>query len=182
MNITLKDLLTTYWAQTVLIVAAVAYLIKRALDERSKKIAIKHELFQQKRNGIITQFLDAYIELQKLYRQILNPSFDIQTITSKDHLSRVDERFEELYAAYFRFRIFVDPMEQTRYSDLVTVMRNISVEINQTSKEMASGDKEATWAGLQKYISDRLKENNDNLKVIGKMFRDNADEGYPLKM
>ncbi|MES2328581.1 MAG: hypothetical protein V4539_03195 [Bacteroidota bacterium] len=182
MNITLRDLLTTYWAQTVLAVAAVAYLIKRILDERSKKIAIKQELFQQKRNAIVMQFLDAYIELQKLYRQILNPSFDIQTITSKDYLLKVDEKFEELYAAYFRFRIFVDQMEQTRYSDLVTAMRNILVEINKTSKAMVTGDNETTVAGLQKYISERLKENNENLKVIGKLFRDNADKGYPLTL
>jgi len=76
MQITFKDILTTYWAQIVLLMAALGFIIKRILDLQIKKIDVKQSLFQQNRNAAIMRFMDTYIELQGLYRQILCQTFD----------------------------------------------------------------------------------------------------------
>ncbi len=83
MQITFKDILTIYWAQTVLIIAALGFLIKRVLDLRTKKIEAKQTLFQQNRNTVIMRFMDNYIGLQGFYRQILSPTFDFKQLVNE---------------------------------------------------------------------------------------------------
>ena len=182
MQITLKDILTTYWAQTVLLMAVLGFLLKRIFDLRTKKIEVKQSLFQQNRNTAIIRFIDTYIELQSLYRQILSQTFDNNTIGNTDFYKLAEEKYEQLYSSFFYFKIFLDPLEQARYADLVTEMRNISTKLFDTSTKIYTGDKDLLIAELKAYISDKLKENNENIKVIGQVFRENAGKHFPVQL
>jgi len=42
----IKEILTTYWSQTLLLLLGIGYLVKRGLDFRSKKKEINHSLFK----------------------------------------------------------------------------------------------------------------------------------------
>jgi hypothetical protein len=182
MEITLKDILTTYWAQTVLLLAALGFLLKRIFDIRTKKIEVKQSLFQQNRNTAIVRFIDTYIGLQSLYRQILSQTFDSNKIGNADFNKLIEEKYEQLYASYFYFKIFLDPLEQVRYGDLVTEMQNISSKFIDTSTKFYTGDKDLLIAELKTYISDKLKENNENIKVIGQVFRENSAKHFPVQL
>lgn len=111
MEITLKDILTTYWAQTVLVTATIEFLLKRVLELRAKKIEEKQSLFQTNRNAVIMRFMDNYVQLQGLYRQILDVNFDVKKIESDEFIKLLSEKFEELYSSYFYFKLFLDPLE-----------------------------------------------------------------------
>ena len=182
MQITLKDILTTYWAQTVLLMAVIGFLLKRIFDLRTKKIEVKQSLFQQNRNTAIIRFIDTYIGLQSLYRQILSQTFDNNNIGNTDFNKLADEKYEQLYSSFFYFTIFLDPLEQARYADLVTEMRNISTKIIDTSTKVYTGDKDLLIAELKAYISDKLKVNKENIKVIGQIFRENAAKHFPVRL
>ena len=182
MEITLKDILTTYWAQTILLLAALGFLLKRFFDLRTKKIEIKQSLFQQNRNIAIVRFIDTYIGLQSLYRQILGQTFDSNKIVNTDFNKLIDERFEQLYASYFYFKVFLDPLEQARYADLVTEMQNISSKILDTSIKIKTGDKNLLIPELKTYIAAKLKVNNENIKVIGQIFRENSAKHFHVQL
>lgn len=130
---------------------------------------------------VIIRFVDSYIGSQSLYRQILNNTFDFNTIVNKEFIKSVDTKYEELYASYFYFRLFLDPLEQAHYSDLVTEMKNIPAKIVDCSTKFSSGDKDQLKGELKTFISDKLKENNNNFKVIEEIFRENAVKHYPIK-
>ena len=182
MEITLKDILTTYWAQTVLLLAALGFLLKRILEIQTKKAEIKHSIFQQNRNTAIVQFFNIYIELQKTYRQILSETFDRNKIGNSDFDKLIEEKYEQLYASYFYFKILLDPLEQARYVDLVASMQNIMAKIKVTSVEIYAGDRESLIKELTRYIAENLDKNATNIKVIGQMFRENADKHFPIKL
>ena len=61
----LSDLFTTYFPQVTLILGAVAslgfYFIKRGYDLKSKKVEIKHSIFQQNKLDSIKSFFSEYI-------------------------------------------------------------------------------------------------------------------------
>ena len=129
MQITLKDILTTYWPQTVLLIAGLGYLIKRIFDLRSKKIEQKQELFQQNRISVIMRFMDSYVKLQGLYRRVCQPRFNLEEMAGENFSRLVIDGAEELYSSYFYLRLYLDPLEQARYTDLATEMRSISFKI-----------------------------------------------------
>lgn len=182
MQITLKDILTTYWAQTVLLAASIGFILKRILDLRTKKIETKQGLFQQNRNAVIMRFMESYIGLQGLYRQVLNSKFDSRKIEEGDFVQTADDKWEQLYSNYFYFKLFLDPLEQARYADLMTEMRNIFAIILDTSVKLPTGDKALLMDGLRNSISEKLKVNNDNIKMIGKFFRENAAKHDPIQI
>jgi hypothetical protein len=182
MEITLKDILTTYWAQTVLLLATLGFLLKRIFDIRAKKIEVKQSLFQQNRNTAIVRFIDKYIGLQSLYRQFLSQTFDSNKIGNIDFNKLIEEKYEQLYASYFYFKIFLDLLEQARYAHLVTEMQNIFSKIIDTSTKIYAGNKDLLIPELKTYISDKLKENNENIKVIGQIFRENSAKHFPVQL
>ena len=73
-------------------------------------------------------------------------------------------------------------MEQARYASLVTEMQNISTKIIDSSTKIYTGDKDFLITELKTYISDKLKENNENIKVIGQIFRENAVRHFPIRL
>lgn len=61
-------------------------------------------------------------------------------------------------------------------------MRNVSAKIADISKALPSGDKDTLMAELKTLIKAKLQENNENIVVIGQMFRENASKHYSLKL
>lgn len=165
MNITVKELLTTYWPQAVAIGGFVAFFVNRIFDLRSKKIEHKQETFQQHRIGVILDFMRSYNSVQAYYRRMLSLDFDFQR--DKELLIG---KTEELYSTYFYLRLFLDPMEMARYADLMVAMNGLLDKISANTDE------------TRKVISDTLESNNQNFKVITKMFRENANQHKAIQL
>ena len=109
---------------------------------------MKQSLFQQNRNNAIIRFIDAYVGLQGLYRQILSQTFDLNKIGNSNFYSLIDDKYEQLYSSYFYFKFYLDPLEQVRYADLVTEMQNIFAKIADVATKSSSDDKNLLIADL----------------------------------
>ncbi|MGX9987537.1 hypothetical protein [Soonwooa purpurea] len=66
-NITIKDILTTYWSQFTLLIFGIGYLIKIALDTRYKKSEINHNLFQQRKLDSLNNFFLTYSQVHQIW-------------------------------------------------------------------------------------------------------------------
>ena len=172
MSITLREILTIYWPQAVLLLAAVGYLLKAVLDIRMKRIEIKQSLFQENRFKVINQFLHAYVRLQKIYREIMHGK--------KIEVDDVRSGFDDLYSEYFLLRMYLDPLEMVRYSDLITEMRSINARICETDIP-SNQDKVNLENEISQFIEERLTVNNKNFKVIGELFREFSFKSQSLK-
>jgi len=60
-------------------------------------------------------------------------------------------------------------------------MQNVLTKISDVSIKPDTNDKELLIRELKKFITGKLKENNDNIKVIGEIFRENTSKHYPVK-
>jgi hypothetical protein len=66
--ITAEDLLTTYWPQTIIILATVGYLSKRFFDHTGKKEEIKFEVYYDHKIEVIKEYYKVYGSLDKAVR------------------------------------------------------------------------------------------------------------------
>ena len=128
------------------------------------------------------RFIDNYIELQGLYRKVLTKKFEFDLIQNEDFQKSLGEKYDQLYSSYFYFKFLLDPLEQARYSDLITEMRNISDKIMDVSNKYLSADKDQLKIELKTFISGKLGENNENFKIIGQIFRKNVSKHYSIKL
>jgi hypothetical protein len=182
MQISIKEILTIYWSQTVLIIAGFGYLIKRIFDLRTKKIEIKQNLFQQNRMNVIMRFMESYIKLQQFYRQICQPEFNLKEQTTQVFHESLSRILEELYASFFYLRLFLDPLEQARYSDLMNEMRNISTTIKESAKKTPENAPLRSEVDVKDFIDGKLRVNNENFKIISEIFRENSNKHYAIKI
>lgn len=67
---TLKDLFTTYWSQVTLILLAIGYLLKRLLNNKSRKMEINHSLYQQNRILTLKSYFSNYAKAELMWQQL----------------------------------------------------------------------------------------------------------------
>ena len=104
----LKELLTTYWSQTILIIGGLGYIVKLFFDLRSKKIELKYSLFEQNRVDSITKFLIAYLDLEQHYKLIPEGRLKLSSLSPERHDEIFLQKNGELYSAYFFLKLYLD--------------------------------------------------------------------------
>ena len=177
----LKELLTTYWSQTILIIGGISYIIKLSFDLRSKKIELKHSLFEQNRVNSITKFLGAYLDLEQNYKLIPEGRLKLSSLSTEKYDEIFLKKNGEMYSAYFYLKMYLEPLELVRYADLVIEMRNISTEIKNAYIKLDTEKEESVEKNLKNYIVERIGVNNDNFKVISQLFREFSTKPNYLK-
>lgn len=177
----LKELLTTYWSQTILIIGGIAYLLKLTFDLRSKKVELKYSLFEQNRFDSIMKFLAAYLELEENFKLIPEGRFRLSELSRDTYDAMYLKKNANLYSAYFYLKMYLDPLELARYADLVTEMRAISTKIKEAYIEMDSKENLEIETNLKNLIVDKIGTNNNNINVIGELFRKYSNKHYSLK-
>lgn len=178
----LKELFTTYWSQSILLIGSLGYLFKLAFDLRSKKIELKYSLFEQNRIELLMKFITAYLELEEDYKLIPEGRFKITEMNPVIYDSMYLKKNANLYTAYFYLKLFLDPIELARYSDLVSNMRIISNEIKSAYIKQEHQEESKIVKELNEFIVRMIGENNENMKLIGKFFREYSDKSYSMKM
>lgn len=177
----LKELLTTYWSQTILIIGGIAYLLKLTFDLRSKKVELKYSLFEQNRVNSIMKFLTAYLELEENFRLIPEGRFKLHELSRESYDDMYLKKNANLYSAYFYLKIYLDPLELARYADLVVEMRAISTKIKEIYVELDDKENLEIETNLKDFIVDKIGANNSNIEVIGELFRKYSNKPYSLK-
>lgn len=178
----LKELFTIYWSQSLILIGSLGYLLKRAFDLRSKKVELKYSLFEQNRIDLIMKFLAAYLELEEEYKLIPEGRFKITEMNPVNFDSMYLKKNANLYSSYFYLKLFLDPLELARYSDLVSEMRIISSEIKNAYIKLEIEEESKVVNDLKEFIIKKIGANNGNVKVIGELFRKYSNKSYSIKM
>ncbi len=67
---TLKEILSTYWSQTILALAAIGYFVQRIYELKLKKEESRHSLFQERKINTIMKFLFYYAKVEQMWQHI----------------------------------------------------------------------------------------------------------------
>lgn len=178
----LKEIFTTYWSQTILLIGSVGYLLKLTFDLRSKKVELKYSLFEQNRINSIMKFITAYLELEQNYKMIPEGRIKLEEITTDSFDEMFLKKNAEIYSSYFYLKLYLEPLELVRYSELVTEMRGISTEIKNAYIKFDIEEKSKIELDLKSYIVDKIASNNRNFKAIAELFRKYSNKPHALKL
>lgn len=132
---TIKDLLTIYWSQFVLIIIAfgslIFYFIKRHYDNLSKKIEINHSLFQQNRLNAVNEFYKNYSNAKLLLRQLTIYDIISRKIEPKEIDKIVIPVLNELDKSHLELKIYFEGKEFNYFNNLVKGINIINNKIGE---------------------------------------------------
>lgn len=104
----IEKLLTVYWPQTTLLLVAVGYPIKRALDNKSKKIEINYTIFQQRRLEALQRFILAYSNIEQVWRVLNIDEIASRSITAKEIDNMIEPPLKEMKSSVLELQVYLD--------------------------------------------------------------------------
>jgi len=168
----IKDILTTYWSQVTLVSFAIGYLIKRALDNQSKKIEINHSLFQQNRILTVNKFFSNYAKTELMWNQIA--IFDIlsRKISSKEIDTLIFPTINTLKETIFELKIYFKPEDLYLFEELTDEILSINRVLSELyfnpDTKMSLAEKSTDF---DLYKNKILKENKEKIENLCLMVR-----------
>ena len=173
LNPIIKELITTYWSQVILILGLFTYFINRHFQTRDKRFELKYSLFQHEKIKAINLFINSYIQLEFTFTQL--PFYDV--FGSKYSAKEVDELIFPAYnrfnSSYFSLIIFLTVKEQAHFEAIYNSMNSIQGLIGQLLFGTGSTPKEISEK-IEKYSSkayDTARDNKKILRMIGNAFQ-----------
>lgn len=170
--ITIKELLTTYWSQTTLILFAIGFIAKSIIDLRSKKIEINHSLFQQKRLESLNMFFSTYVIAEQMWISI--SIWDI--LENKLEAAEIDEiiipHFHSLRKCLLELQIYFKEDDHKNFVLVYQNIKSLNLKLGKLyfdfKKEEALVDKANEF---QLYRDKILAENDEIFKTISQLTR-----------
>jgi len=118
----LKELLTTYYPQIILVLGGfwslIFYFIKRNFDLKSKKIEIKYTLFQQNRINAIQEFLSSYKNIEHVYNEIDYYRIENEKCDEKEFDFKFQPLFNKFREAYSNLYFYFNPEEREDFKKI----------------------------------------------------------------
>jgi hypothetical protein len=170
-----KEILTTYWSQAVLIVLGIAYFVKRILDNQSKKIEIKYSLFQQNRISAVNAFFSNYSKAEFMWHKI--PHWDI--LQHKIKAAEIDEIvWPPLYAlkqSLFELKVYFPGVDHKHFEELYNNFLKLNRNLLNANVDFSNSKTIKEQADEFTLLRDRIFRENtsviDNLtEVIRKSY------------
>ena len=171
-NITIKDILTTYWSQTTLILIAVGFIIRSYTDLKVKKTEINHNLFQEKKMESVNRFFSNTATTIQMWKdlpilQILENQF-----TAKEIDKLIFPNLNELRRNVLELKIYFDKKEHIQYQRIIELMHEINSKLSSTyfsyDKEISTIVKSNNFQDLR---DNKLEEINKVLEIITEKIR-----------
>lgn len=163
----IKEILTTYWSQSVLIILGIAYFVKRLFDSKAKKIEIKYSLFQQNRIIAVNTFFLNYAKVEFMWHKL--PYYAI--LNHKMTPEEIDEiiwpPLYDLKKSIFELKIYFDANEHKYFNDLYENF--LSLNGNLLEATLGNSEEKNT---TKKYNSFAVLRNNvfvENNKIINEI-------------
>jgi len=174
--ISLKELLTTYFSQLTLILAALGYMLKRVFDTISKKTEINHNLFQQKRLESVNNFFKTYAQTEQMWNSISTWDILEHKIPAKEMDSIIFPHINELKRNVLELQIYFDDKEHKSFVDILDNVNSINSKL---SKVYFDYNPEKTYIDKSNEFLDhkfqKLKDNKNIFREISltlkKMFK-----------
>jgi len=163
----MKEILTTYWSQSVLIILSIAYFVKRIFDNKSKKIEIKYSLFQQNRIIAVNTFFSNYAKVEFMWHKLSYWEVLEHKIPTKE----IDEEiWPPLYAlkqSVFELKVYFSTNDHKHFEKLYQNFQSINGHLL-----YAKGDYSESKTVTQKandFTAIRDKTYKDNSKIIDEL-------------
>lgn len=164
----LKELLTTYFAQIILVLGGfgslIFYFIKRTFDLKSNKIEIKYSLFQQNRINAIQEFINSYKNIEQIYNEIDYGKIEKGECDEKELHIKFQPFFNKFRSAYSNLYFYFNPKEREDF-------KKIYLAVFEAYSLLSSIPKEAKEALDLKIFIDFLQPNEQRLHRIGHYMR-----------
>ncbi|HVA97687.1 MAG TPA: hypothetical protein VNG53_02235 [Bacteroidia bacterium] len=126
----MKEILTTYWSQTTLILLGIGYLIKNVFDLRAKKAGINHELFQQKKLESVSLFFLSCAKTEHMWKGIAIWDILQNKLTTKEIDKIIFPHINELRRSVLELNIYFDEHEHENFSSILKNMLLINSKLH----------------------------------------------------
>ena len=166
----LIDLLLTYWSQVTLVLLALAYLVKRVLDNKSRKIEINHTIFQTNRLSSANKFFSNYSNVELLWQQIEIYDIFHREIDVKEIDRIVFPSINALKSALLELKIYFKPNEFVFFEELATNIVSVNQEISRLYFiDKSQKDVNSKIYELEYYKGKMKKQNKEILEKLYEM-------------
>jgi len=147
-NITIKDILTTYWSQTTIILLAIGFVVRSYTDLKAKKTEINHNLFQEKKMESVNKFFSNTATTIQMWKNLPVIPILENHYTSKEIDKLIFPELNELRRNVFELKIYFDKKEHLEYDNILKLMQQINANLS------------STYSSLEKETPIIVKSNN----------------------
>lgn len=162
LEITLVDLLTTYWSQVTLLFFGLGFLIKRSLDLKSKKLEINHTIFQNQRLEAVNSFFENYSKSEIMWNSIAIWDILNHKVSAIELDQLVFPTLNDLKKNGLELKIYIGEGDFKLIDKIIENMSNINEKL---SEEYFNFDKDKNVVqktnDFQSFRDKKLKENKE---------------------
>ena len=165
----IKELLTTYWSQTTLILFGIGFLIKSFIDLKSKKTEINHNLFQQKKLESINTFYSNCATTEQMWKDISIYDVLENRMSSKEIDKYIFPHLNELRRNVLELKIYLNEKEHKDFNLILKNMFEINAKLSQEYFDFGEDKTVIMKSNSFQFFRDtKLKENELVYKRIAK--------------
>lgn len=165
----IKEILTTYWSQTTLILFGIGFLIKSYIDLKSKKTEINYNLFQQKKLESINTFFSNCATTEQMWKDISIYDVLEKNFTSKEIDKYIFPHLNELSRNVLELKIYLSEKEHKDFELILKNMFQINSKLSDLYFDFSDTPNLISKSNsFQFYRDDKLKENELIFKKIAK--------------
>jgi len=173
----LSELLTTYWSQVLLLLLGIGYILRRLLDDRSKRHEINHSIYQKCKLDAIRNFFLHYEDAKSMWYnlkifQIFQGKLEPDEIDSIifPPLNRLRSIRSEL-GIYFKIEVFLlfDQLTDSMY-DINVILQEYFVDFENKYKDKTLIQRVNDFRRLRDGI---FTQNDEYIKSINEEIRKN---------
>jgi hypothetical protein len=115
----IEKLLTLYWPQTTLVLLAIGYIIKRILDDKSKRLEINYTIFQQKRLEALQKFITAYSESEQIWRELNLDEVASKSLTAENLGAMIEPILNNIKSSVLELQIYLETKDYTLFEKIL---------------------------------------------------------------
>jgi len=168
----MKELLTTYWSQVTLLLLGIGYIIKRFLDDRSKKIEINHSLFQKGRLEVVVRFIKYYVDAKIMWNDFKIWEMMNKELTANEIDNTIYAPLHALNSVTYELSIYYDDADLEKFEELSNSMYKLNGILQSLyfqKPELTTAQKVDKFTRVKEGI---VKSNDKRLKDICRIVRD----------
>ena len=131
-NITLQDILTTYWSQTTLVLLAIGYLVKNYTDMKAKKTEINHNLFQGKKMDSVNKFFSNSATTLQMWKDLPILKILDNKLTANEIDQIISPNLDELRRNVLELKIYFADKDNKNFENVMKNMDLINGNLSKT--------------------------------------------------
>lgn len=168
----MREIFTVYWSQVTLILLGIGYLIKRILDNKSKKKEINHSLYQQNRLIAINNFFRNYSTVELMWKQIHIWAIISNKKTAEEIDQYIWPSINSLKTSIIELQIYLDEDDNKLLDQVLENILDINQELSLIFFQPNNNELLVTRTNKFIYYRDEIvKKNNDIIKVLANKIR-----------